>query len=201
MAAGFETLGRRPAHGLVAPRRRRRAGRRVDRARRARLRRRLERQREPPRDERRAVRHGGASAADRGPIADAGRSMRRSCWPMRSASTPTRRVALENDVLACVSRPGCAVLLVAIDGDAGRDRAPRHDRRRQLPLVDRHPAGVPRARARARSRRRSRSRDALDAGSAVIHLAVEVDNDPALRLYERLGFATVGEPAPDLLLR
>jgi RimJ/RimL family protein N-acetyltransferase len=29
---------------------------------------------------------------------------------------------------------------------------------------------------------------------------VEVDNEPARRLYERLGFALVGEAAPDLLL-
>jgi ribosomal protein S18 acetylase RimI-like enzyme len=43
-------------------------------------------------------------------------------------------------------------------------------------------------------------RDAVAAGSTFIHLGVEVDNGPALRLYERLGFATVGEPAPDLLL-
>jgi ribosomal protein S18 acetylase RimI-like enzyme len=35
----------------------------------------------------------------------------------------------------------------------------------------------------------------------VVHLAVEADNDPAHRLYERLGFTTVGEAAPDLLLR
>ena len=28
-----------------------------------------------------------------------------------------RRVALENDVLACVSRPGCSVLLLAVDGE------------------------------------------------------------------------------------
>jgi len=38
-------------------------------------------------------------------------------------------------------------------------------------------------------------------GSDVVHLAVEVDNQAAVRLYESLGFAIVGEPAPDLLLR
>ena len=43
-------------------------------------------------------------------------------------------------------------------------------------------------------------RDALEAGHHVIHLAVEVDNDGARSLYERLGFALVGDPAPDLLL-
>jgi ribosomal protein S18 acetylase RimI-like enzyme len=44
-------------------------------------------------------------------------------------------------------------------------------------------------------------REALDAGSDVVHLAVEVDNQAAVHLYETLGFAIVGEPAPDLLLR
>ena len=34
-----------------------------------------------------------------------------------------------------------------------------------------------------------------------MHLSVEVDNDAGRRLYESLGFAVVGEPAPDLLLR
>jgi ribosomal protein S18 acetylase RimI-like enzyme len=35
----------------------------------------------------------------------------------------------------------------------------------------------------------------------MIHLAVEADNHAGRRLYERLGFAVVGDPAPDLLLR
>ena len=43
--------------------------------------------------------------------------------------------------------------------------------------------------------------EAIEAGSDLIHLAVDVDNDGARRLYERLGFAVVGDPVPDLLLR
>ena len=43
--------------------------------------------------------------------------------------------------------------------------------------------------------------DALANGGSTIHLAVEADNETARSLYERLGFAVVGEPAPDLLLR
>ena len=42
--------------------------------------------------------------------------------------------------------------------------------------------------------------DALAGGSAFVHLAVEVENQRATRLCERLGFAVVGEPVPDLLL-
>ena len=43
--------------------------------------------------------------------------------------------------------------------------------------------------------------DARDAESPVVHLADEVDNDRARRVYENLGFAVVGGPAPDLILR
>jgi ribosomal protein S18 acetylase RimI-like enzyme len=34
----------------------------------------------------------------------------------------------------------------------------------------------------------------------VVHLAVEVDNDAAIHMYEGLGFRLVGDAAPDLLL-
>jgi ribosomal protein S18 acetylase RimI-like enzyme len=43
-------------------------------------------------------------------------------------------------------------------------------------------------------------RDALDAGSEWTYLGVFADNDVAIRLYERIGFARIGEPGPDLLL-
>ncbi|HYK96173.1 MAG TPA: GNAT family N-acetyltransferase [Candidatus Dormibacteraeota bacterium] len=111
-----------------------------------------------------------------------------------------RRVALENDVLACVSRPGCAVLLVSIDG------VPAAIARRATTADGSYLSSIGTRRA---FRRRGLGalatalavREALDAGSDVVHLAVEVDNHAAVRLYETLGFAIVGEPAPDLLLR
>jgi ribosomal protein S18 acetylase RimI-like enzyme len=43
--------------------------------------------------------------------------------------------------------------------------------------------------------------EALEAGTELVHLLVEADNDVAIRVYERLGFVTVGEPILDLLLR
>jgi ribosomal protein S18 acetylase RimI-like enzyme len=43
--------------------------------------------------------------------------------------------------------------------------------------------------------------DAIRAGSRWVHLGVFSDNVTAVGLYERLGFRTVGEPVPDLLLR
>jgi GNAT superfamily N-acetyltransferase len=111
-----------------------------------------------------------------------------------------RRVALENDVLACVSRPGCAVLLVSIGGvpAAIARRATTVDGS-YLSSIGTRPAF--RGRGLGALATALAVRDALHAGSPVVHLAVEADNGAALRLYERLGFATVGEAAPDLLLR
>jgi ribosomal protein S18 acetylase RimI-like enzyme len=42
--------------------------------------------------------------------------------------------------------------------------------------------------------------DGFRAGSRRVSLGVYVDNDPAIRLYRRIGFEILGEPAPDLLL-
>lgn len=111
-----------------------------------------------------------------------------------------RRVALENDVLACVSRPGCAVLVVSVGGaPAAIARRATTDDGSYLSSIGTRPAF--RNRGLGALATALAVRDALQAGSPVVHLAVEADNDDALRLYERLGFATVGEAAPDLLLR
>jgi GNAT superfamily N-acetyltransferase len=111
-----------------------------------------------------------------------------------------RRLALEHDLLACVSRPGCAVLLASVDG------VPAAIARRATTADGSYLSSIGTRRA---FRRRGLGalvtaiavRDALAEGSGMVHLAVEVDNQAAVRLYERLGFAVVGEPAPDLLLR
>lgn len=111
-----------------------------------------------------------------------------------------RRVALEHDVLACVSRPGCSVVVVAVDGvPAAIARRATTDTGSYLSSIGTRPAF--RGRGLGALATALAVRDALAAGSEVIHLAVEADNDDALRLYERLGFATVGGAAPDLLLR
>jgi GNAT superfamily N-acetyltransferase len=111
-----------------------------------------------------------------------------------------RRVALENDVLACVSRPGCSVLLVSLGGVpvAIARRATTVDGS-YLSSIGTRPAF--RGRGLGALATALAVRDALAAGSPMVHLAVEVENEPALRLYERLGFVTVGEAAPDMLLR
>jgi len=113
---------------------------------------------------------------------------------------PSRLLALENDALACISRPGCAMLLVRVDGEpAAIARRATNEEGSYLSSIGTRP----------RFRRRGLGalatllllEDALAAGGSTIHLAVEADNEPARLLYEGLGFAAVGEPAPDLLLR
>jgi ribosomal protein S18 acetylase RimI-like enzyme len=113
----------------------------------------------------------------------------------------TRRVpALENDVLACVARARCSMLLIRVDGEPAavgrRATTPDGSYLSSIgtrPAFRRHGLG---ALATALL-----VIDALHAGSSVVHLAVEAANDRGRRLYERLGFAVVGDAAPDLLLR
>ena len=111
-----------------------------------------------------------------------------------------RRVALEHDLLACVSRPGCAVLLATVDG------VPAAIARRATTSDGAYLSSIG---TRRGFRRRGLGalvtaiavQDALAAGSPVVHLAVEVDNAAAMQLYASLGFALVGDVAPDMLLR
>ncbi len=111
-----------------------------------------------------------------------------------------RRVALENDILACVSRPACAVLLLSVDGEpAAIARRATTEEGSYLSSIGTRRAF--RGRGLGALATVLAVRDAMEAGSQLVHLAVEVDNEPALRLYARLGFASVGEPAPDLLLQ
>ena len=111
-----------------------------------------------------------------------------------------RRVALENDLLACVSRPGCAVLLLDVDGvPAAIARRATTNEGSYLSSIGTRPAC--RGRGLGALVTALSVRDALAAGSPVVHLAVEVDNRAAVKLYETLGFVIVGEPAPDLILR
>ena len=111
-----------------------------------------------------------------------------------------RGTALGNDVLACISRPGCAMLLLRVEGE------PVAIARRATTAEGSYLSSIG---TRPAFRRRGLGalatvlalEDAVAAGGPTIHLAVEADNDAARLLYEGLGFAVVGEPAPDLLLR
>jgi GNAT superfamily N-acetyltransferase len=110
-----------------------------------------------------------------------------------------RRLALENDVLACVSRPGSSMLLLDVDGEpaAVARRASTADGS-YLSSIGTRPGFQGRGLGALVTL--FAVCDALDAGTGVVHLAVDVENEAARRLYEGLGFSLVGDPAPDLLL-
>jgi ribosomal protein S18 acetylase RimI-like enzyme len=111
-----------------------------------------------------------------------------------------RRIALENDVLACISRPGCAMLLLRVDGEpAAIARRATNAEGSYLSSIGTRP-GFRRKGLGALATLLSLA-DALQSGGPTIHLAVEADNEAGRLLYEGLGFAVVGVPAPDLLLR
>jgi ribosomal protein S18 acetylase RimI-like enzyme len=113
---------------------------------------------------------------------------------------PARRIALENDVLACVRRPGCSIVLVRVDGEpVAIARRGATDDGSYLSSIGTRPAF--RGRGLGSFATALVLDDAVRAGSAVVHLSVDVDNDAGLRLYESLGFAVIGEAAPDMLLR
>jgi GNAT superfamily N-acetyltransferase len=113
---------------------------------------------------------------------------------------PLRRIALETDVLACSARRGCSILMLRDEGDAVAVA-------RRATIAD----GTYLSSIGTRPDRTGRGLgslvtalavvDALDAGSAFVHLAVERDNEPARLFYEGLGFGIVGGIVPDLLLR
>jgi ribosomal protein S18 acetylase RimI-like enzyme len=113
---------------------------------------------------------------------------------------PFRRIALETDVLACVARRGCAVLVLREGGiPVSLARRATVGNGSYLSSIGTRPGW--RGRGYGRLATALAVREALDAGSQLIHLAVDISNDRARRLYESLGFAVLGEPVADLLLR
>jgi ribosomal protein S18 acetylase RimI-like enzyme len=111
-----------------------------------------------------------------------------------------RRVALEHDVLACISRPGCAMLLLRVDGEpAAIARRATNTEGSYLSSIGTRPGF--RRNGLGTLATMLAIEDAMSTGGPAIHLAVEADNEAGRLLYEGLGFAVVGDPAPDLLLR
>jgi ribosomal protein S18 acetylase RimI-like enzyme len=116
------------------------------------------------------------------------------------AVDPVRRVALETDVLACVSRRDCTILLLRDDGEpVAVARRATTGGGSYLSSIGTRPAW--RERGLGTLITALAVADAIDAGSDLVHLAVDVANEGARRFYEGLGFEIVGDPVPDLLMR
>jgi ribosomal protein S18 acetylase RimI-like enzyme len=110
-----------------------------------------------------------------------------------------RRAGLERDLLGCVSRPGCAVVLVSVDAvPAAIARRATTPDGSYLSSIGTRP--MFRGRGLGALVTAVAMQDAIAAGGPLIHLGVEIDNVRAIRLYQRLGFTVLGDPAPDLLL-
>ena len=111
---------------------------------------------------------------------------------------PLRRPLLEGDLLASVLRAGCSILVLYDDGEpVATARRTTVGGATYLSSIGTRPTW------------RGRGLGALVTALAVVdadsdprhlvHLVVDVSNVGGRRLYERLGFVTVGEPVPDLL--
>ena len=130
------------------------------------------------------------AARSRGlPTGAAGRWMRRWSSRTHSASTPSGGAPSRTTSWRASRGPAAAVLSSTVDGvpAAIARRATTKARQLSLRSIGTRPAF--RSRGLGALATALVVRDALAAGSAVIHLAVEDENERALRLYERLGFA------------
>jgi ribosomal protein S18 acetylase RimI-like enzyme len=122
---------------------------------------------------------------------------------------PYRRAALEADLLACASRPECSVLLLFEAGEpVATARRTTIGGATYLSSIGTRPGW--RGRGHGALVTALVVADAMgltgpESGAAgrppLIHLAVDVRNPGARRLYERLGFEVVGQPVPDLIAR
>lgn len=117
-----------------------------------------------------------------------------------SFSVERRRLAaLEADAVGCGTRPECEMVLLEVHGEpVAAARRVTMDGGTYLSSIGTRPGW--RGQGHAALVTATAVADALAAGSTFAHLAVEVENQGAARLYERLGFAVVGDPVPDLLL-
>jgi ribosomal protein S18 acetylase RimI-like enzyme len=144
--------------------------------------------------------HGVRTAADAGPgdLEDVGRVLVESF-----GAPPWRGPELAEDLRRTLDDPRIAVVLVRVDGEpAASAKATTFAGMTYLSSIGtrdrfrgRGLAGLATRHAVATGRHAPGAAD----GPGLVYLGVDSGNEPALRLYERLGFASVGE-SPDMLL-
>lgn len=113
---------------------------------------------------------------------------------------PERRPSIEAETAAWLSHPALHVCLVRVDGEpAAVTKRASFDGATYLSSIGTRPAF--RGRGLGALVTAAAARDGLDDGSDWTYLGVFSTNDGARRMYERLGFAVIGGPTPDLILR
>ena len=114
-------------------------------------------------------------------------------------ASPERAVELAADLRGAVGDPRVSLVLVRVDGDAAAvAKATAFDGFIYLSSIGTRKT----YRGRGLAGLATRHAVAISGGPAgpIVYLGVFTGNAPAIRLYERLGFASTGE-APDLLLQ
>jgi ribosomal protein S18 acetylase RimI-like enzyme len=110
-----------------------------------------------------------------------------------------RAASIEAETEALFDHPHLHVLLVRVDGEpAAVAKRATFDGASYLSTIG--TARAYRGRGLGRLVTALVTADAVQAGSRWIHLGVFAENTPAISLYRSVGFVTVGDPAPDLIL-
>jgi ribosomal protein S18 acetylase RimI-like enzyme len=113
---------------------------------------------------------------------------------------PARRAAIELETLAMSDHPEAHACLVRVDGEpAAVAKRTTFEGASYLSSIGTRPAF--RGRGLGRLATAVVSADAVRAGSRWTYLGVFTENAPALALYRGLGYAVMGDPSPDLVLR
>ncbi|HEY7590187.1 MAG TPA: GNAT family N-acetyltransferase [Candidatus Limnocylindrales bacterium] len=115
-------------------------------------------------------------------------------------SVPERRESIEVETAAMFDAPGLHACLIRVDGEpAAAAKRSTFDGASYLSSIGTRPAY--RGRGLGRLVTAVVTADAIAAGSRWTYLGVFAENASAIRLYEGLGFESLGGPAPDLILR
>jgi ribosomal protein S18 acetylase RimI-like enzyme len=113
---------------------------------------------------------------------------------------PDRRAAIELETEAMFDHAELHACVLRVDGEpAAAAKRATFDGATYLSSIGTRPAF--RGRGLGTIATAAMTADAIAEGSRWIYLGVFASNDAAIRLYEHLGFARLGPPAPDLLFR
>jgi ribosomal protein S18 acetylase RimI-like enzyme len=113
---------------------------------------------------------------------------------------PGHAEAIGREAVSLFDRPEMHAVVVRVNGEpAAAAKRMSFDGASYLTSIGSRPAF--RGRGLGRLATAIVTADALRSGSRWVHLGVWAENEPALALYRSLGFATLGGPVPDLLLK